>query len=532
MTIDHRPTNGPDVEPPPHPEDGTPVAHDPNAERYVLGAALLDPQQIPIISRALTPSDFWNPRHETIWRAIQQLHTAEQPTQPQAVAAHLVDTGQTAGGPLYLFELIENCANPASADYYARRIEQLSRRRTATTTVRRSLQRLLTPGPDSDVDHVLNTITDELLQARDDLANPAPPSTWAPVDLDGVLKGEYLDPPPTMLLRSDGVPLLYDGAIHTISGESESGKTWLTLLAAQQLLAEQQNVRFIDFEDRADRVIGRLLALGATPQQIRDHFDYIRPDRPLDNDGQTALQPHLVGVRLVILDGVTEAMGIHGYDLNSNSDVALFYDRLPRWIADHGPAVVMIDHVVKDTEKQGRFAIGGQHKLAGIDGVGYVVKMLQPFARGKRGLARVNVAKDRAGHVRERTIGKDNIAEFTLDATRGDGSTILLAQLDPPGEQTGRVGDHFEPTVVMERISRYVQANPGMSKKSIETVQNTKVTTSRLALDLLVSRGYIGTKSGRRGAIEHFHIKPYYADGDPDTGDTEPTEDDPWKDVK
>jgi KaiC/GvpD/RAD55 family RecA-like ATPase len=83
-----------------------------------------------------------------------------------------------------------------------------------------------------------------------------------------------------MLMRSDGVHLLYDGAVHTIAGESESGKTWLTLIAALQLLEAGVRVIFLDFEDRADRVIGRLMALGATPTQIRANFIYIRPDRP------------------------------------------------------------------------------------------------------------------------------------------------------------------------------------------------------------------------------------------------------------
>ena len=41
---------------------------------------------------------------------------------------------------------------------------------------------------------------------------------------------------------------------------------------------------------------------------------------------------------LVILDGVTEAMTLHGYDLHSNADIAAFYHLLPRPIADTGPA--------------------------------------------------------------------------------------------------------------------------------------------------------------------------------------------------
>jgi hypothetical protein len=86
-----------------------------------------------------------------------------------------------------------------------------------------------------------------------------------------------------------------------------------------------------------------------------------------------------------------------------------------------------------------------------------------------------------------------------------------------PVADTGRDGDAFEPTYLMEKISRYVQLNPGLSKKSIEGVLNGKTDTKRLALELLVTRGYIGTKkAGTRGAVQHFHEKAYYADPDND----------------
>lgn len=513
-----------DTTPPPPPDDpgydGPPPTHLPPqdiaAEQYVLGAALLDPHQIDTCTRIITPSDFYRPAHETIWRTLTHLHANEQPTQPQAVVAHLVDTREInlIGGAPYLHTLMEACPTPAAAPYYAARIDSLARRRHGITVLTQGLQLLRNPGNDADIDRVLNQATTTLSEAALALANPDLTSTWAPVDLTPVLAGEHLDPPPTILHRTDGQPLIYDGAVHTIAGESESGKTWLTLIAALQLIADGERVVFLDFEDRADRVIGRLLALGATLPQIRDHFAYIRPDRPLDDDGRHHLTPAITGARLVIIDGVTEAMTMHGYDLNGNADSALFYGLLPRWIADHGPAVVMIDHVVKDQERQGRFAIGAQHKLAGIDGVSYLVKMLQPFARGKRGLARVDIAKDRPGHVREYAHGK-TIAEFTLDATRSD--TVLTAHLMPPGTETGRAdGDTFEPTILMEKISRYVQLNPGMSKKAIEGSMNGKAATIRLALELLVTRGYIGVKTGPKNALQHFHQRAYYAAGDPD----------------
>lgn len=518
---DHHAQNGNGTRPESRPEF-RPVPHDDEAERYVLGAALLDPHQLTECTRLLTPRDFWQPAHETIWRALLHQHANDLPLEPQAVVAHLIDTREitSIGGADYLFGLIQACSTPASAPWYARRVESLARRRETIGELRRGLQRLEAPGDDHDVDEVLNTVTTHLTEARDSLANPPATTTWSPVDLAPVLAGEYLDPPPTMLHRTDGVALLYDGAVHVIAGESESGKTWLALIAALELLQNDEPVVFVDFEDRADRVVGRLLGLGATFDQIAANFSYIRPDRPLDDDGRAQLAPHLTGARLVILDGVTEAMTLHGYDLNSNADTALYLALLPRWIADHGPAVVMIDHLPKDKEKHDRHAIGAQHKLAGIDGVQYLVKMIQPFARGRRGLARVDIGKDRPGHVRQQAHGR-TIAEFTLDAS-GD-ELVLIAHLMPVVHQADGDAGTFEPTHLMEKISRYVQANPGMSKKAIESAMNGKTDTKRLALELLVTRGYIGVKTGPRGRIQHHHVRAYY-DG-PD-----PTQDDPESD--
>lgn len=503
-------------------DDGTATAPpaDIAAERYVIGAAMLDPTQLDTCRRLLTASDFYQPANETIWRALLTQRAAGKPTEAPAIAAHLVDTKQITqvGGAPYLYECVHSASTPATATFYAERVDQLARRRRAITELLQGLNRLRAPGDNTDIDQVLVDAHTALADATERLIDADPVNTWAPVDLTAVLAGEHLDPPPTMLRRTDGTPLFYAGAVHTVSGEPESGKTWVCLVAILQLLQAGENAVLVDFEDRAERVVARLLALGARPDQIYDHFRYVRPDRALDTDGRNGLLEAIAKASLVVLDGVTEAMTLHGYDLNSNSDAATFYSLLPRWLADYGPGVVLIDHVVKDAEKQGRFGLGAQHKLAGIDGAAYQVKAIQPFGRGKRGIARINLAKDRPGWVREQARGA-TIGEFTLDATAGD--VVLKADLTPPGDVTGRDGDGWEPTHLMEKISRTVQTTPGLSKKAIEDLVNGKTGSKRLALEMLVARGYVGTKQEARGRISHFHVKPYYADGD-DEEDTGP----------
>ena len=86
-----------------------------------------------------------------------------------------------------------------------------------------------------------------------------------------------------------------------------------------------------------------------------------------------------------MIDGVTEALALEGLDMASNQDVAELLQPARRG-RSHGPAppCCSIDHVTKDREARGRYAIGAQHKLAGVD-VAYRLDVVQPFGRGREG---------------------------------------------------------------------------------------------------------------------------------------------------
>src|SRR5665811_790361 len=102
--------------------------------------------------------------------------------------------------------------------------------------------------------------------------------SWLPVDLSTYLDGSHKPAVPTLLARTDGVCLLYPGLIHSLHGESESGKSLVAqYLAAEQIMAGNR-VLFIDFESDAATVADRLLMLGAAPDDILEWFVYIRPE--------------------------------------------------------------------------------------------------------------------------------------------------------------------------------------------------------------------------------------------------------------
>jgi hypothetical protein len=226
-------------------------------------------------------------------------------------------------------------------------------------------------------------------------------TSWEPVDLGEILAGAYVAPAPSMTARDDGRCLMYVGRSHWVSAEPEALKTWFGCLACAEQLAAGHAALYVDFEASAAEIVGRLRALGVEPDVIRERFIYIRPDEPLVGGAVAALDAALVRKpTLTVIDGVTEAFAVQGLSPLDNSEVADWLEILPRRILRAGGASLALDHVVKDKEQRGRYAIGAQHKLAGVD-VAYTFEVVEPFGRGRDGVVTVKVQKDRPGGVRE-----------------------------------------------------------------------------------------------------------------------------------
>lgn len=162
-------------------------------------------------------------------------------------------------------------------------------------------------------------------------------SSWEPVDLGPVLAGEVAETLPELGRRDDGVPLIYVGKLHSINGEPESGKSWFALMLCAQVMGDGHSVVYIDFEDSAASVVGRLRVLGVADEVIGTQFVYLRPDEPVTGfERQVAdLVSHTAAV-LVVVDGVTEAMSTHGLSVKDNDDVARFMRKLPKVIRTPG----------------------------------------------------------------------------------------------------------------------------------------------------------------------------------------------------
>lgn len=348
-------------------------------------------------------------------------------------------------------------------------------------------------------------------------------ASWAPIDLGPYLDGTVVPVVPSLLPRTDGVCLIYPGLTHSLHGESESGKSWVAQAEAARVLADGGRVLFVDFESDAGAIVERLRLLGADDDAVRARFSYVHPDVDPRNPNEAATFEAMLTQRfhLAVLDGVTDAVGLFGLESRDNDALTLWARILPKRIADEtGAAVVMVDHVTKDADSRGRFAIGGQAKLATITGAAYTVETSQPLGRGLRGVIVLRVAKDRPGYVRGHS-GRQRASDRTQEAARiVVDSTIddmVTVTVDPPNGDTADTGGTFRPTTLMERISEALEVSTrgALSFRQLDEVVHGKADAKRGAIRILSTEGHVTITPGPRGANLHELVKPYRQADDP-----------------
>ncbi len=352
--------------------------------------------------------------------------------------------------------------------------------------------------------------------------NPAPAenlppvlaSTWSAIDLApilaGIQAGDIVGPVPALMARTDGAMLLYPGEVHSLAGEPESGKGWITLACSAAVVASGEHVLYIDFEDAPASIITRLLALQAAPADILERFTYVRPCDPFGIEAFTTLlttREYALG----IIDGLSEAYGLLGLDPYSNPDAAKFLTALPRPIAQRGAAVILIDHVVKSKETRGRYALGAQHKLAGI-AVAYGTDVIRPPSRTDTGLIKLKVEKDRHGHVRGHAVAGEIALVHIAPEDNGQRVTVTL---EPPNTIISPTTGSIRPTFLMERVSMLLERQPGAGLNEIRNGIKGKTKFVDDALRLLIDEGYVGVEPNGQKRC-HYSSRPYREDDDRD----------------
>lgn len=480
------------------------LASDVDAERALLGALL----HLPVEAAAelldgLEPSALAEPRHRSILTAVRAaVDDGEQPD-PVVVRARLLarDDGVRflEGDPaLLLAELYEQVPVVPNAGTYRRLVLDRASLREREERHARMGQALGA----GDVE-----MFDELA-AGTTATLAADPGGWGPVDLTPYLDGSYRPPGPELLHRTDGTALVYPSRVHWLSGEPEAGKSWAAMLACAQVLLDGGQVVYVDLEDGPGGTTARLLALGVPADAMAERLHYRNPAGPLTTARRETLAPFAARSALLVVDACTESLAAQGLSSKDDTDVATWLDLLPRWAARLGPAVLVLDHVVKDTESRGRWATGSQHKLSGLDGAAFALETVQPAGRGLTGRSRLFVSKDRHGQVRgPRTVPTAGHRHWAGDLVIDDSGPFLEVVLHPPAAQQQ---GPFRPTVLMARVSEVLAAaGRPLSSRDVEDRVSGKAQGIRQALAALVDDGHVAVEAGPHNSRQHRLVRPY-----------------------
>jgi DNA-binding transcriptional ArsR family regulator len=337
-------------------------------------------------------------------------------------------------------------------------------------------------------------------------------TSWAPVDLTEALDGAT-PPPAEILARTDGLNLLYAGKIHYFIGESESCKTWAAALAAMDVITAGGMVLWIDYEDEAATLVERLRALGATREQITGGVHYIHPEEATQlKDGRITAGGVQFGellaahpYRLAVIDGVTEGMTTEGLDPVGTDSAAIWARRLAKRIAAHGAAVVSLDHVPKGNhDGPTKYALGSQHKIAGLTGAAYVFEVRRSFHRATSENPEVNgevvikVSKDRPGHVRAGAVGFEKVKPIAVMELTAYPDGGVTGRLLPPDQVTTG-----PPEKLMTAIADQLDYTDGLSGRQVVEALGGKAETIRAALKYMTEAGLV-TVQKQGNAHRHY----------------------------
>ncbi len=265
------------------------------------------------------------------------------------------------------------------------------------------------------------------------------------------------------------IGLFYPGYNHLVSGESEALKTWLMLAAAAAELRQGRGVLWVDGDDVGPgALLERLLLLGAGESMIDTRYAYVRPDEPLTEerlvDVLDVVREH--SCRLAVFDGFNPLLALHGLDPNSGSDVEGFYRHIDP-IRKLGVATALTDNVVKSREARGRWAIGSERKKSKAE-VHLGMQTLTPLVRGGTGRAKIEVHKDRPGHLVRPTAGILVI----------ESGLTFSWRIDPDDSRDDQ--GEFRPTELMLKVSRHLEARwkEPQSRNAIEQAKLGRQPTS------------------------------------------------------
>jgi replicative DNA helicase len=128
------------------------LPHSDEAERSVLGAVLLDNQQLHRVQEILRPDLFYAPRHRKIFRGMLSLQDAGAALDLVTLRAEMERAGdlEACGGVAYLAGLVDGVPRSGNVEHYARIVRETAVRRELVRSAQQILEASLSSPAGTD----------------------------------------------------------------------------------------------------------------------------------------------------------------------------------------------------------------------------------------------------------------------------------------------------------------------------------------------------------------------------------------------
>jgi hypothetical protein len=195
--------------------------------------------------------------------------------------------------------------------------------------------------------------------------------------------------------------------------------------------------------------------------------------------------------RWLTLDPFSHVASALALDFESNTDYEKFHDRLIGPLIRAGVTVLSADNIGHADDAKTR-AKG---------------------ASAKQDRADLHLSCARSTNPPGLAITAKKVRSVRAGITRGDEWLFArdTLRLVPRERDTTDTPNTFRPTAVMAKVSAAIERNPGLSKRAIRETVGGKSATVLLALELLISEGYVRPEAEQDGrkTQRHYPANPY-----------------------
>lgn len=318
-------------------EKGLPVNLD--AERFVLGAILMEDALYIQVAGTLEANDFSLEKHRRIFLRMGELYERGERIDRVTLANELMKQNQleSVDGLTYLVSLDEGLPALSNLDSYVRIVKDKATLRRIIFTSQKLIDRCIVG--EEEPDEILASAEESLLKLGDTRVNDALISPQRILDtFEGGINA-FLDPSKrikgisTGFLKLDEMTGgLHPGELVILAARPSMGKTALALNVAQHVAMnpnEKQTVAVFSLEMSRESLLTRMVCAGARVDQQKFRAGYLNQDerrRLAKTTGELVKAPLFID----------DTAGTHLMDIHA---------KLRRLQAEHGLALVMIDYL-------------------------------------------------------------------------------------------------------------------------------------------------------------------------------------------